>query len=138
MNESTPSATTRPDICDARAFLEDYRTATDMLALLESERQDAHWPGARYSALISGNDTKRTHWEERAREICRLLESLPTYREKMFLHYHYILGYSVEATAEAMDLSRSAAFRLKRRALELVAARLGSTRPLSLPVAPAP
>ncbi len=109
----------------ARAFLEDYHRATDMLALLECERGDRYdVPGARFSAALAHRDEQKRQWESRAREVCRLIDDLPPYREKMMLHYHYILGYSVEAAAEALDISRSAAFRLKKRALELVAALL--------------
>ena len=53
--------------------------------------------------------------------LLQMLEEIPSYREKMLLHYHYILGYSVESAAEAMDISRSSAFRLKKCGLELLA-----------------
>ena len=109
----------------ARAYLEEYQRATDMLSLLQNERDDRYGiPGARFSASLAERTEQATYWEGRAREICTLIDSLPTYREKMMLHYHYILGYTVEAAAEAMEISRSGAFRMKRRALELVAAAL--------------
>jgi DNA-directed RNA polymerase specialized sigma24 family protein len=106
----------------ARAFLEEYRRATDMLSLLECEYADRNTlPAAGFSAARAGRMAQKSFWEGRAQAVCDLIDALPPYREKMMLHYHYLLGYSVEATAEAMDISRSAAFRLKKRALEMVA-----------------
>ena len=112
-------------IARARAFLEEYQRATDMLALYENERSiHGEIPGARFSASLEERKQQRVFWEARAKDICHVIDALPAYREKMMLHYHYLLGYTVEAVAEVMDTSRSGAFRLKKRALELVAAAL--------------
>ena len=112
-------------IARARAFLEEYQRATDILSLLESERSaHADIPGARFSASLAERAEQRAFWEARAKDICHVIDGLPAYREKMMLHYHYLLGYTVEAVAEAMDTSRSGAFHMKKRALELVAAAL--------------
>ena len=115
---SDPEAVSR-----ARAFLEEYQRATDMIALLQNERSPhSEIPGAKFSASLAQRAEQRAFWEARAKDICRVIDELPPYREKMMLHYHYLLGYTVEAVAEVLDTSRSAAFRLKKRALELVAA----------------
>ena len=37
--------------------------------------------------------------------------------EKLLLYYHYIRGESVERCAELLGISRSSAFRIKKRAL---------------------
>ena len=115
---SDPEAVSR-----ARAFLEEYQRATDMIALLQNERSPhSEIPGAKFSASLEQRTEQRAFWESRAKDICRVIDELPPYREKMMLHYHYLLGYTVEAVAEVLDTSRSGAFRLKKRALELVAA----------------
>ena len=106
----------------ARAFLEDYQRATDLLSLYECEQNDrSGLPGVRFSASQEERTQQVSLWRARAREILQMLEEIPSYREKMLLHYHYILGYSVESAAEAMDISRSSAFRLKKCGLELMA-----------------
>jgi DNA-directed RNA polymerase specialized sigma24 family protein len=112
-----------PDaIRHARAFLEDYQRATDLLSLYECERSDrSGLPGVHFSATRQERADQAAHWRARAQEILQMLEEIPSYREKMLLHYHYILGYSVESAAEAMDISRSSAFRLKKCGLELMA-----------------
>ena len=122
-----------PDaVARARAYLEDYQRATDMLTLLQNEQSDHNdIPGARFSASLQQRSQQQQFWDARAREICGMIDDLPPYREKMMLHYHYILGYTVEAIAEVMDTSRSGAFRLKKRALELVAAALEKRCPLA-------
>ncbi len=35
--------------------------------------------------------------------------------ERLFLRYHYVIGYSMEQTAEAMDISRDTVYRIRRR-----------------------
>ncbi len=115
-----PSAVRR-----ARAFLEDYQRATDLLTLYEAEQSDrSGLPGVRFSATQEERSRQAAHWRARAQEILHALDELPSYREKILLHYHYILGYTIEAAAEAMDISRSSAFRLKKCALEWMAKRL--------------
>lgn len=41
--------------------------------------------------------------------------------EKLFLYYHYVKGENVERCGELLGISRSSAFRLKKRALTLAA-----------------
>ena len=53
-----------------------------------------------------------------------LINSLKNGDEKLFLYYHYIKGQNVERCAELLGISRSSAFRMKRRALVMVAERL--------------
>lgn len=117
---------TDPEALDmARAFMEDYQRATDMLTLLQNERSvHREIPGAKFSVTPEQRAQQYAFWEARAKEIQGLVDRLPAHREKMMLHYHYLLGYSVEAVAEVLDTSRSGAFRLKKRALEVVAALL--------------
>ena len=105
-----------------KSYLSGYQLAVEMLSLLEDERSaDSGHMGA-YSASLRGE--QRAYWERRARDICRLIDAIVPPMEKMLLHYHYILGYTVEATAELLDISRRSAFRMKKRGIALAAARM--------------
>lgn len=53
--------------------------------------------------------------------VRHLINSLPNSDEKLFLYYHYIKGQAVERCADLFCTSRSSAFRMKRRALIMVA-----------------
>ncbi|MBQ8345699.1 MAG: hypothetical protein IJY42_05495 [Clostridia bacterium] len=52
-------------------------------------------------------------------EIRHFVMSMDNSDEKLFLYYHYIKGQSVERCGELLGLSRSSAFRMKKRALLL-------------------
>ncbi len=51
-------------------------------------------------------------------EIRHFIMGMENGDEKLLLYYHYIKGESVERCGELLGISRSTAFRLKRRALE--------------------
>ncbi len=40
---------------------------------------------------------------------------LRTSEEKLFLRYYYVLGLTIEKTAEAMDISRDTVYRIRKR-----------------------
>ena len=54
-------------------------------------------------------------------EIRHFIMELANSDEKLFLYYHYIKGESAERCGELLGISRSSAFRMKRRALAMVA-----------------
>lgn len=54
-------------------------------------------------------------------EIRQFIMSMQNSNEKLFLYYHYVRGESVDHCAELIGISRSSAFRLKKRALALAA-----------------
>ncbi len=62
--------------------------------------------------------------QARAYEIRALILALPPSPEKLFLNLHFLRGHAVEKCAELMDISRSTAFRLKKKAISLFAASL--------------
>ena len=51
-------------------------------------------------------------------EVRHFIVSMENSNEKLMLYYHYIHCDTVEQCAELMGISRSSAFRLKKRALE--------------------
>ncbi len=54
-------------------------------------------------------------------EIRHFIMEMPNSDEKLLLYYHYIRGESIERCGELLGISRSSAFRMKKRALELAA-----------------
>lgn len=55
--------------------------------------------------------------QARMYEIRTLWARLPACPEKLFLNLHFFRGHTVEKCAELMGVSRSTAFRLKRRGI---------------------
>lgn len=88
---------------------------------------------------LEGYEKKRalsSEWEEyspgelplaRARmfEVRHTIMSLPNCDEKLILYYRYVKGEPVERCADMLGMSRSSAFRLRRRALVMIADKLG-------------
>ena len=60
--------------------------------------------------------------------IRHLVNSLPNCDEKLFLYYRYIKGLEVERCGELLGLSRSSAYRMKNRALIMVATALRKSK----------
>ena len=54
-------------------------------------------------------------------EVRHFIMSMQNCDEKLFLYHHYVHCNSVERCAELIGISRSSAFRLKKRALVLAA-----------------
>lgn len=61
-------------------------------------------------------------------EIRHAIMALPNSEEKLLLYYHYIKGEPVEKCAELLGISRSSAFRMKKRALTEAALTIGRDR----------
>ena len=74
-----------------------------------------------------GKGTARLSPELRAQffAVRRSVSDMPPSKEKLFLHYYYILGYTLETCAEHLGISRRSVFRLKISSLELYAERFG-------------
>ena len=110
-------------LCEVRVFLERYATAVRMLRLCRiDERERKNTPGdVTYYGQVGGT---AGYWEEQMRDIRAFIESLPNESCKLLLYYHYVVGMTVERASEELDISRRGAFRLKKKALALAAARL--------------
>ena len=54
-------------------------------------------------------------------EVRHFIMGLKNCDEKLLLYYHYVKGESVERCSELLGISRSSAFRLRRKALCLFA-----------------
>jgi len=110
-------------LCEVRVFLERYAMAVRMLRLCridEKTRRDL--PGdVTYYGRVGGD---ASYWEQQMKDIRDFIESLPNEACKLLLYYHYVVGMTVERASEELDISRRNAFRLKKKALALAAARL--------------
>ena len=110
-------------LCEVRVFLERYAMAVRMLRLCRiDQKTGSNLPGeATYYGCVGGD---AAYWQEQMRDIRAFIESLPNESCKLLLYYHYVIGMTVERTSEELDISRRNAFRLKKKALALAAARL--------------
>lgn len=59
-------------------------------------------------------------------EVRHFIMNMKNSDEKLMLYYHYVRGETVERCGELLGISRSSAFRLKKRALAEAAARLSA------------
>ncbi|MBQ4135467.1 MAG: hypothetical protein IJD73_00160 [Clostridia bacterium] len=95
-------------------YLSGYKLSRDLLALESYEREflcEHAWSNERPGELSLAR--------ARMFEIRHFILSLPNSTEKILLYLHYINCEPIERCASIMNLSRSSAFRLKNRAIEL-------------------
>ena len=105
------------DIKREEDYLKGYRTNGKLLRLERYERE--------YFGTKDNCDFEAMGEIPLARarmyEVRHLINSLPNCDEKLLLYYHYIKGENVERCAELLGVSRSSAFRMKKRGHEMVA-----------------
>ncbi|MBR0449951.1 MAG: hypothetical protein IIX30_03950 [Clostridia bacterium] len=95
-------------------YLSGYKLSRDLLTLESYEREflcEHGWSSERPGELSLAR--------ARMFEIRNFILSLPNSTEKILLYLHYINCEPIERCASIMNLSRSSAFRLKNRAIEL-------------------
>ncbi len=100
----------------AKEYLEEYRLCADMLQLRRYEKERTSRAEEVQRMLPGGNET---HWKLKMYEAEHLISALRDSREKLVLYYRYILGRSVEQTADLLGVSRRTGYRLHRRGLTL-------------------
>ena len=122
------AANTKGKLETVRSYLESYLIFSKMLDMRSCEEKE-----------VSGKeaDTRRAAIayeivciKARMREIEDFIENLSTTTRwsecKIFLRYHYVLGFTVEECSEKMYVSRSTAYRLKKQALRIASEQLCS------------
>lgn len=107
------------EIRAADQYLKSYRLHSRILRLAERDYKRGNLTDTPWEESLSRVELFRVRHFIMAMENCD---------EKLLLYYHYVRGESVEACASLLGLSRSSAFRLKRRALSLAALRLREER----------
>ena len=93
-------------------YLSGYQTNRKLLRLERYEREFFHPNEADFEAFGEAPLARA-----RMFEIRHFIMGINNCDEKLMLYYHYIKGESVERCAELLGISRSTAFRMRRRAL---------------------
>jgi hypothetical protein len=99
---------------EMKNFLSGYKLSRDLLELEKYEREflrSREWANERPGDLSLAR--------AKMFEIRHFILSLPNSNEKILLYLHYIDCEPIERCAGIMSISRSSAFRLKRKALAL-------------------
>ena len=102
------------NIEEMKDYLSGYKLCRDLLELEKYEREflrSREWANERPGDL--------TLAKVKMFEIRHFILGLPNSNEKILLYLHYIDCEPIERCGNIMSISRSSAFRLKRRALSL-------------------
>jgi DNA-directed RNA polymerase specialized sigma subunit len=105
----------------AEDYLNGYRFNSKILGIQKYEKE--YFDEERFDICeyeIAESDELMSAREKMA-EIRGFVNSLPNSDEKLIIYYRYLKGESVERCGELIGFSRTSAFRLRKRALELVA-----------------
>ncbi|MBQ8408428.1 MAG: DUF1492 domain-containing protein [Clostridia bacterium] len=104
-------------VCDDEIrTMDDYlKSYTLNQKLLRMDRYDRTYFG--YKANEDGLPGELTLVRAKMYEVRHFIMNMKNSDEKLLLYYHYIRGESVGKCAELLGISRSSAFRLKKRAL---------------------
>ena len=105
---------TEQDIYNMEDYLRGYELNRKLLRLDRYEKEYFNYKDSDTESLGEAPLAKA-----RMFEIRHFVMSLQNSDEKLFLYYHYIKGESVERCAELLGVSRSTAFRLKKKAIHL-------------------
>lgn len=104
--------------------IEDYlKTYGFYKKLLRMEKYEQQYFDCKYgeSSDMSEHPSGQTLAHAKMFEVRHFIMSMQNSNEKLLLYYHYVKCDSVDRCAELLGISRSSAFRLKKRALVLAA-----------------
>ena len=105
------------EIAAAANYLESYRTNGKLLFMDNYEREYFEEKEGILHDILDEVPIAR----ERMSEMRQFISSLDNCDEKLFLYYYYVKGRSVETCGDLLGVSRSTAYRLKKRAIRMVA-----------------
>lgn len=97
-----------------KEYLSGYKLSRDLLELEKYEREFL-----RSRAFASERPGDLSMARARMFEIRHFILNLPNSNEKILLYLHYIDCEPIERCGDILNMSRSSAFRLKRKALSL-------------------
>ena len=115
--EKTPSFLNESSLEEIKEYLSGYKLCRDLLELEKYEREflrSREWASERPGDLSLAR--------AKMFEIRHFILELPNSNEKILLYLHYIDCEPIERCGDIMGISRSSAFRLKKRALSLALA----------------
>ena len=100
---------------EAENFLKSYKFCRELIMLGNYEKKY-------FETLEWESETPAEFGVARAKmfQVRHFIMGMRNSREKLLLYYHYVHCDTVEKCAELMGISRSSAFRLKKKALEKV------------------
>ncbi len=104
-------------IAKARCFLNNYRRWAQTALLCDDERVLSKVSdGARFSMQRHQASEEAQHCRKKADFVNTVVEMLP-FDEYQVIHYHYIIGLSLDRALDSLRMDRSTAYRRQRRAL---------------------
>ncbi len=112
-------------ICEVKKYLEGYEASKKLLRMMKYEKDffgNENEDDSEDILLIPGGDEMML--KSKMYDIRRFIVSMDDGNEKTLLFYHYIRGFSVEKCSEMMNIGRTSAFRLKKKALLAAAKRM--------------
>ena len=112
-------------VCEMKKYFEGYGASKKLLRMMKYEKD--YFPHENEDdsediLLVPGGD--ETMLKAKMYDIRRFIVGMDDGNEKTLLFYHYIKGFSVEKCSEMMDIGRTSAFRLKKKALLSAAKRM--------------
>ena len=110
----TDSRISEQALSDTENYLCNYGFCRKMLEMKNYEKKY-------FDTLIWENESPVEFTVAKAKmfEIRHFVLDMESSSEKLLLYYHYIRGESIERCGELLGISRSSAFRMKKRALTL-------------------
>lgn len=123
ISSCVPESRAKTNTESARSYLESYLIYSKMLDMRMCEEKISSKEDDESKRAVAAYEIVCI--KTRMREIEDFIESLNIENKwllcKIFLKYHYVLGYTIEECSEKMYVSRSTAYRLKKRALRFAA-----------------
>lgn len=111
------------DVSFAENYLRSYGINKKLLRLDRYEKEYYGADDSDYESIGEGPLARARMYEVR-----HFITEMKNCDEKLLLYYHYIKGNNVDKCAQLLGISRSTAFRLKRRALNMAVEMLSAAR----------
>ena len=125
--EKIPSFLNESSLEEIKEYLSGYKLCRDLLELEKYEREflrSREWASERPGDLSLAR--------AKMFEIRHFILELPNSNEKILLYLHYIDCEPIERCGDIMGISRSSAFRLKKKALALACAKSKHTETIKI------
>ena len=120
-NKQRPSSYEAAQIAKAQQFLGNYNRWAHMALMCEDERRfHEESKGALFSMLRHEDAGEAQRARTKANLVHSIVEMLP-FTDYQVIHYHYIIGLSLDRALDSLKIDRSTAYRRQRRGLLRIA-----------------
>lgn len=120
-NQQSKQQREAAQIAKAQRFLDNYRRWSQMALLFDDEIQmSAYSDGARFSMQRHQESNEAQACRQKANLVNFIVEQLP-FCDYLVIHYHYIIGLSIDRALDSIHIDRSTAYRRQRRGLLRIA-----------------